>query len=203
MGHFQCESPILEKEANYVDSKESEEELVLMEEAKQEEVQDETWFLDSGCSNHMTGNKEWFTKRCCKHAIRLVTLDEAFKHVVRLGNDSRISVQGKGNIKLKMRGLTQLITNVYFVPKLQTILSFGQLQEKDLSVVIQKGACNIYHSSKGLIMKTEMTSNRMFALQAAPIIQKCLQTTTQTITDLWHKRYGHLSTSGLKLLQSK
>lgn len=30
------------------------------------------WFLDSACSNHMTGTKEWF-----------IYLDEAYQHKVR------------------------------------------------------------------------------------------------------------------------
>lgn len=62
LGHYQYECPGWEKKANYVQQGE-EEELLLMDfveplQTKREEV----WFLDSGCSNHMTGNKEWFTE---------------------------------------------------------------------------------------------------------------------------------------------
>ena len=44
----------------------------------------EEWFLDSRCSNHMSGNKDWFSE-----------LDENFRHAVKLGNDTRIVVKGK------------------------------------------------------------------------------------------------------------
>lgn len=71
LGHFQYECPNQEKEANYAELNE-EEELLLManvdlHQAKREEV----WFLDSGCSNHMTGNKMWFS-----------SLDEGYRHTV-------------------------------------------------------------------------------------------------------------------------
>ncbi|XP_073049032.1 uncharacterized protein [Primulina eburnea] len=56
LGHFQWECPSKEKEANYV---ETEEETLLMacvDKANGEDM----WFLDSGCSNHMCGKKEYF-----------------------------------------------------------------------------------------------------------------------------------------------
>jgi len=45
---------------------------------------EEVWFLDSGCSNHMSGNKEWFSN-----------FDEGFRHIVKLGKDNRMNVMGK------------------------------------------------------------------------------------------------------------
>ena len=43
------------------------------------------WFLDLGCSNHMTGSKMSF-----------VELDENFKMSVQLGNKKTLPVEGKG-----------------------------------------------------------------------------------------------------------
>ncbi|XP_022971800.1 uncharacterized protein LOC111470479 [Cucurbita maxima] len=58
LGHFQWESQSKEKEANYA---ETQEEMLLttyvnMNKANREDM----WFLDSGCSNHMCGKKEYF-----------------------------------------------------------------------------------------------------------------------------------------------
>ncbi|KAJ1382610.1 Retrovirus-related Pol polyprotein from transposon TNT 1-94, partial [Sesbania bispinosa] len=41
-----------------------------------------------------------------------------------------------------------------------------QLQEKGLIIMIRSGTCSIYHPHKGLILQTNMTSNRMFILFA-------------------------------------
>ncbi|XP_077217878.1 uncharacterized protein LOC143852380 [Tasmannia lanceolata] len=51
----------------------------------QEVVLDETWYLDSGCSNHMIGNKGVFVK-----------LDESLQGEVQTGDDKRLSVRRSG-----------------------------------------------------------------------------------------------------------
>lgn len=43
------------------------------------------WFLDSGCSNHMCGD----------HSI-FYDIVESFKNAVRLGNNAKMDVAGKG-----------------------------------------------------------------------------------------------------------
>ncbi|CAM8927209.1 unnamed protein product [Rhodiola kirilowii] len=102
------------------------------------------WFLHSGCSNHMTGNKEWFIK-----------IDESFKHTVKLGNNTRMPVKGKKTSKVHCR---RDHTDVYYVPELSTnLLSMGQLQEKGLTILIKEVVCRVYHSERGLIMNTKMT----------------------------------------------
>lgn len=50
------------------------------------------WFLDSGCSNHMTGDNSWFFE-----------LDKGYKHFVHLGNSSRMAVQGKGKVRFEVQ----------------------------------------------------------------------------------------------------
>lgn len=79
---------------------------------------EDMWFLDSGCINHMTGNKKWFSE-----------IDESFSHSVKLGNGARMVVQGKGSIKIRVDGMIQVIQDVYYVPELSNnLLSVGHLQ---------------------------------------------------------------------------
>jgi hypothetical protein len=96
MGHLSYECPE-QKEANYAGFDEAEE-VMLMAQIDDKEIstsalmahdgREDTctlWFLDSGCSNHMCGRREKF-----------INLDTSCSHSVRLGNNTRLQVAGKG-----------------------------------------------------------------------------------------------------------
>lgn len=85
-------------------------------------IPDEVWYIDSACSNHMTGNKSLF-----------VELDEAVKSEVRTGDEKRHTVQGNGIVRVKTNKGTRRITNVYFILALKhNLLRVGQLLLNDL-----------------------------------------------------------------------
>ena len=46
------------------------------------------WLLDSGCSNHMTGNQDMFS-----------ILDDSVKSEIKLGDDHKVNALGKGEEK--------------------------------------------------------------------------------------------------------
>lgn len=179
LGHFQNECPDWEKGANYAEV-EGLEYMVLMAQVDVKDVE-QIWFLDTGCSNHMCGEKKWFSD-----------LEEGYKHTVKLGDNSKMLVVGRGNVKLETEGASHIITNVYYIPELKNnLISNGQLVERGMLVLIQREACKLYHPESGLIMKSVMTSNRMFVIKA------------KMMAHLWHCRYGHLSYNSLRTLQSK
>jgi hypothetical protein len=196
LGHFQYECPDWEKKANYAELEE--EEVLLMSYVDiQQDKKEEIWFLDSGCSNHMTGNKEWFYE-----------LEENFNRTVKLGNDTRMAVVAKGSIKVQINGIIQVISDVYYIPELKNnLLSIGQLQEKGLTILIQDGTCKVYHSKRGVIMQTNMSRNRMFFVVAYMPQRNsmCLQTedVSEKEAHMWHCRFGHLNHKGLRTLAFK
>ena len=154
LGHFQYECPNKETETKAQYAEASGEILLMAHADGKEASKKELWFLDSGCSNHMCGKKELFSR-----------LDESFRTFVKLGDNSSMAVTGKGNIRMFVNEIVQLITEVFYVPGLQNnLLSVGQLQEKGLAILIQHGKCKIYHPDRGLIMEIAMSSNRMFIL---------------------------------------
>ncbi|XP_058740872.1 uncharacterized protein LOC131613200 [Vicia villosa] len=105
-----------EDNVNYVEYKE--EILLMVYSEENEKIKEETWYIDSGCSNHMVGTKKWF-----------FDFDDKFRESVRLGNDSKMAVIGKGNVKLCVKGRIHVITNVYYIPGLgNNLLRVGQLQ---------------------------------------------------------------------------
>jgi RNase H-fold protein (predicted Holliday junction resolvase) len=81
LGHFQWECPSKEKEANYA---ETQEEMLLIAYVEMNNVGNkDLWFLDSGCSNHMCGKKDYF-----------LDLNDKFRDSVKLGNNASMAVMG-------------------------------------------------------------------------------------------------------------
>ena len=151
--------------------------------AKKEE---ECWYIDFGCSNHMGGVKQYFSD-----------LNENFIDSVKLSNNTSLVVLGKGNIRLQVNGTMHIITEVFYVIELtNNLLSIGQLQKRGLAVTFQYGRCNAFHHEKGLIIDTKMSENRMFILQATfqPLPSVCFNSITEDKVQLWHGRYRHLIT---------
>ncbi|GAA0155704.1 hypothetical protein LIER_13376 [Lithospermum erythrorhizon] len=144
---------------------------------------DETWFMsiDSGCSNHMCKSEELFS-----------CLDKSYKHSVKLGNNTKLSVTGKSIVKLKFNNVTYAIGDVYFVPELKSnLLSVGQLQEKGLIIIFKGGNCIDMHPTRGEIIQTSMKANRMFMITLE--VQKYSETEEKCANyhkghDIWIKR---------------
>ena len=61
--------------------------LLLMMTTNTEAGNDDTWYLDSGCSNHMTGHKEW-----------LVNFDMKKRSKVKFADNRVIEAKGIGDV---------------------------------------------------------------------------------------------------------
>ncbi|GKU96956.1 hypothetical protein SLEP1_g10137 [Rubroshorea leprosula] len=92
------------------------------------------WYLDTGCNNHMCGDKSAFSD-----------LDESCQDKVKFGDNSIIAVKGKGKGKVTIHAKDnsiQTMSNVLYVPDLKSnLLSLGQLQEKGYEILIKDGVC--------------------------------------------------------------
>lgn len=222
LGHFKNECPDWNAQANYSNAgyhhDDMTEEVLLMAtieevQSRNEEVslmvygdqsfesQQSWWFLDSGCSNHMSGTKEWF-----------VTLDEKFRRSVKLGNGDKLELVGKGSARLVTEQKVLVVQDVFYVPGLTTnLLSVGQMQEKGLTFLIKNNVCKVFHEEKGLLLQIKMKTNRMFVLHTMPkksekrSLDQCLQITgdKEDLLTLWHRRFGHLSYQNLMKLEKK
>ncbi|PNX81725.1 hypothetical protein L195_g037750 [Trifolium pratense] len=95
--------------------------FLLMVTTNSESDNSKLWYLDTGCSNHMTGHRDW-----------LLEFDENFKSKVKFADDSAISVEGKGKVMVRRKnGNNTFVTDVLYVPTMKhNLLSLGQLLEK-------------------------------------------------------------------------
>ncbi|PNX74679.1 copia-type polyprotein, partial [Trifolium pratense] len=192
-GHYQSNCPEWDN-VNFCEIDEEEETLLMADvNSIENNPREEMWYLDSGCSNHMTGKKEW-----------LHDFDGSFTESVKLGNDSKMAIMGKGNVKLKIAGKVHVITDVYYIPGLSSnLLSVDQLQQKNLTVVFKNDLCQVIHNEKGLILTTQISANRMYMIFAPVILPNYMQMSKTDEYHLWHNKYAHLNFKGLKVLNKK
>ncbi|KAJ4700820.1 Retrovirus-related Pol polyprotein from transposon TNT 1-94 [Melia azedarach] len=184
----------VEEKANYVEEKNQGDETVLLAYKDNSGGQENTWYLDTGASNHMCGKRSMF-----------VELDESTNGNVSFGDDSKIAVKGRGNILIQLKdGRHQFIGNVYYVPNMKiNILSLGQLLEKGYDIHMKDYSLFIRDDKGNLITKVKMSKNRMFSLNIQNDVAKCLKACYKDASWLWHLRFGHLNFGGLELLAKK
>ncbi|XP_077246125.1 uncharacterized protein LOC143885992 [Tasmannia lanceolata] len=155
-----CRKKIAEeskKDSTFMHEKEEskEEDTLFLACNVQEVALEETWYIDSRCNNHMTGNKGVFVK-----------LDESLQSEVRTGDDKRLSVRGSSDILVQTKKGVKRISNVFYVPGLKhNLFSVGQLLMKGHDVHFKEDVCEIKDKNHVLIAKVRMTQNKMFPLK--------------------------------------
>ncbi|KAG8479391.1 hypothetical protein CXB51_029115 [Gossypium anomalum] len=92
------------------------------------------WILDSGCTYHMSPNREWF--------FNLVELNGG---VIYMGNDNACKTVGIGSIQLKNQdGSIRVLTDVLHVPNLKkNLILLGALESKNSVVTTRDGALKV------------------------------------------------------------
>ncbi|KAJ9566358.1 hypothetical protein OSB04_002324 [Centaurea solstitialis] len=140
------------------------------------------WYLDSGCSKHMTGRKEI-----------LSNYKEEYGGSVKFGNNELAPVVGQGDIVCK--DIT--IKNVAHVVGLNhNLFSIGKFCDKDLEVYFKKRRCVVRtEEGKELLVGSRRTNLYTIILQhKLQYSSSCLITRSslrQAV--LWHKRLSHLN----------
>ncbi|KAJ0754762.1 putative RNA-directed DNA polymerase [Helianthus annuus] len=142
------------------------------------------WFLDSGCSNHMTGQQSLFKN-----------IDKTSTVAVCMGTGKRINVEGKGSVKLEViEGKYKTISDVQYAPALgYNLHSVGQLMKAGHRLVFDDGACTITKKNTGeTVCMMRVAGNNTFPLD----VSNSNNVAFATIVDdsyLWHLRFRHLN----------
>ncbi|GJS42951.1 retrovirus-related pol polyprotein from transposon TNT 1-94 [Tanacetum coccineum] len=150
------------------------------------------WYLDSGCSRHMTGDRS-----------KLINYVEKFIGTVRFGNDQFATFVGYGDYKI---GDT-IITRVYYVEGLShNLFSVGQFCDAGLEVAFRKYTCYIRNKDKVDLLKGSRTTNLYSIslkdmMEASPVC--LLSKASSTKSWLWHRRLNHLNFGTLNELARK
>ncbi|XP_050908040.1 uncharacterized protein LOC127121626 [Lathyrus oleraceus] len=150
------------------------------------------WYLDSGCSTHMTGRKDWF-----------VQINQAAKSKVKFVDDTTLSVEGVGDVLIgKRNGGHSRIKDVLYISRIKcNLLSIGQLLERGYKICLEDKILRVLDSNGVLILKALMAANRTFKVELKVMEHRCLATAESRDEWLWHYRLGHLNFRDLRKLQ--
>ncbi|XP_073121349.1 uncharacterized protein [Henckelia pumila] len=144
------------------------------------EKEEESWYLDSGCSRHMTENNELLSK-----------LVEFNGPIITFGDNSKGKTVGKGKI---IHG-NIIIQDVLLVETLKyNLLSISQMCDYGHSVEFQKLNCIIKDASGNIILTGNRYGNTYkvcWNIQSSK--QVCLVASNSKRNWIWHKRLNHLN----------
>ncbi|KAG8500580.1 hypothetical protein CXB51_002706 [Gossypium anomalum] len=157
----------------------------------------EEWILDSGCTFHMSPNRDWFT-----------TYKTVFKGVILMGNNASCKIAGVGTIKVKMfDGVVRTLSDVRHVPELKrNLISLSTLDSKGYRYTTKSGVLKI---SKGsfVVMKGKKKTAKLYILQGSTVIGNAAVASSSLLGDdiikLWHMRLGHMSENDMSELSKR
>ena len=143
------------------------------------------WYLDSGFSRHMTGDRSLFKVFESKKGGN-----------VTFGDGSKSHLKGKGIISLP--GLPD-ITNVLYVEGLKVnLLSISQICDQDFMVLFSKGKYLVMNESgKKLISGVRTLDNCYGLVLGADIVCNSIRLPNE---HLWHQQMGHASYKHLSIV---
>ncbi|KAD4384758.1 hypothetical protein E3N88_24926 [Mikania micrantha] len=169
------------------------EEKVFPEKYEVQTEGDNMWYLDTGATSHMTGNKNLFS-----------TLDDKTGGTVRFGDNSCVTIEGRGSILLECKnGEQRLLTDVLYIPYLRSnIFSIGQAEEGGCEIRIKHGTLTMIEQDGSVAMRVPRSANRLYKIKLTKGNPMCLKTEMTDPAWLWHGRLGHLNFDTMKPLKN-
>ncbi|XP_026417131.1 uncharacterized protein LOC113312607 [Papaver somniferum] len=123
-----------DEQADRAEEKEEKQNLFYACQSAVETSKSEVWFVDSGCTTHMSGEKSLF-----------VDMDISVNCLVKMGDGNMVQANGRGTICVQTINGEKYIRDVLYVTDLeQNFLSVGQLVKLGYAVHFEDGYCTIY-----------------------------------------------------------
>ncbi|GJU65877.1 retrovirus-related pol polyprotein from transposon TNT 1-94 [Tanacetum coccineum] len=150
--------------------------------SKAKVVQIVLWYLDSGCSKHMTGDRSQLTNFISK-----------FLGTVKFGNDQVAKIMGYGDYQIG----NVTISRVYYVEGLgHNLFSVGQFCDSNLEVAFRQHTCFI-RNLEGVDLLTGSRGDNLYTLSLGNMMASSpiclLSKASKTKSWLWHRRLSHLN----------
>ena len=150
------------------------------------------WYLDSGCSRHMTGDRKW-----------LNNIEEMDGGTVTFGDSNKGKIKGIGEIVLDD---DVLVKNILFVEGLHhNLISISQLCDNQMIAEFHRTGCNILDEETRELLFVGHRIKNIYIVDSDEVrnSRMCLVAQyDENDAELWHRRLGHLSLQNIKSLGS-
>ncbi|XP_070022778.1 uncharacterized protein [Nicotiana sylvestris] len=150
------------------------------------------WYMDNGCSKHMTGNKDQF-----------LSLEDLKGGNVSFGNVKKGEIIGVGKVG---KTDSHSIENVYLIDDLKySLISVSQLCDRGNLVAFNSTKCFVINLATDKIVLQEKRVNNIYIVDLYTLSENELTCLSMLVNDpfLWHKRLAHASLNQLNKLVSK
>src|SRR3954463_10074449 len=148
-----------------------------------------SWYLDSGCSRHMTGRRSTFQDLVLKPGGE-----------VNFGGDQKGEIIGSGTISL---GNSPSITNVLLVEELtHNLLSISQLSGNGYDMIFNQKSCKAVSQKDDSILFIGKRKNNIYKIDLSDLEKQkvtCLMSVSEEQW-VWHRRLGHASLRKISLI---
>jgi hypothetical protein len=113
------------------------------------------WVLDTGATNHMTGDRSMFAE-----------FNPAMCGTVRFGDGSVVNIEGRGMVLFACKsGEHRALTGVYYILRLTAnIISIELLDDAGSKVDIEHGVLRLFDPDCRLLAKVKHLPNRLYYL---------------------------------------
>lgn len=147
------------------------------------------WYHDSGCTTHMCGRREWFTKY------------EPHNEEITLASSQKVVTEGIGEVevraKIGKRWTTVTLRNVRFINGMRNLFSEPVLIKKGYSVQSNKSGA-VFIDSQGRKTISSHFNGHMFIMNFKPISNFAGGALTGVNkAKLWHDRFAHVSINAI------
>src|SRR6266566_3010911 len=148
------------------------------------------WILDSGCTDHMSGDRDVFCE---------LTKNDGPRKYVTIGDNSKGKVLGLGKVAISNDSSIQ---NVMLVESLgYNLLSVSRLVDFGFNVLFTKVDCQVFRQDNHNIVFTSIRRGDLYIVD----FTKRAQSHTCLIAKsskgwLWHRRLGHVGMRNLDKL---
>lgn len=140
-----------------------------------------SWYFESGCSRHMTGEQQVLT-----------SYTEISGGKVMFGDGGKGSVRGVGDVKYPDQ---PSLVNVYYVQGLKAnLISISHLCDEGLKVVFTKTKCQAIDDKRNIVLEGIRSGNNYYMWKPS---NTCMSASESQL-NLWCKRMDHMYVNGMQ-----